>query len=53
MSAIYNLDKQHEQLLDFQDLIFDLKMLKFSETLMLLSKSSHIFGPRKGIASEP
>ena len=46
MSAIYNLHKQHEQLLDFQDLIFDLKMLKFSESLMLLSKSSHIFGPR-------
>ena len=51
MSAIYNLHKQHEQLLDFQDLIFDLKMLKFSESLMLLSKSSHIFGPRKGIVS--
>ena len=48
MSAIYNLNKKHGQLLDFQDLIFDLKMLKFSESLMLLSKSSHIFGPGKG-----
>ena len=36
-----------------QDLIFDLKILRFSESLILLGKSSHIFGPRKDIISEP
>ena len=34
-------------------LIFDLKILRFSESLILLGKSSHIFGPRKDIISEP
>ena len=53
MSAIYNLHKQHEQFLGFQDLIFDLKMLRFSGFLILLGKSSHIFGPRKDTVSEP
>ena len=53
MSAIYNLHKRHGQFFGFQDLIFDLKMLKFSESLMLLGESSHIFGPRKDIVSEP
>ena len=47
MSAIYNLHKQHEQFLD------DLKMLRFSGFLILLGKSSHIFGPRKDTVSEP
>ena len=38
MHAIYNLRKWHEQFSGFQDLIFDLKMLRFSESLMFLSK---------------
>ena len=53
MSAIYNLYKRHGQFSGFQDLKFDLKMLRFSESLMLLGKSSHIFGPIKDIVSEP
>ena len=53
MSAIYNLHKRHGQFSGFQDLIFDLKMLRFSEYLILLGKSSHILGPRKDIVSEP
>ena len=53
MSAIYNLHKQHGQFSGFQDLIFDLKMLRFPESLMLIGKRSHIFGPRKDIVSEP
>ena len=52
MSAIYNLHKPHGQFSGFQDLIFDLKILRFPESLMLLSKCSHIFGPRKDIVSE-
>ena len=52
MSAIYNLHKRHGQFSGFQDLIFDLKMLRFSECLILLGRSSHIFGPRKDIVSE-
>ena len=52
MSPIYNLHKGHGQFSGFQDLIFDLKMLRFSESLMLLGKSSHIFGPRKDIVSD-
>ena len=52
MSAIYNLHKRHGKLSGFQDLIFDLKMLRFSESLMLLGKSCHIFGPKKYIVSE-
>ena len=47
MSVIYNLHK------GFQDLIFDLKMLRFFKSLMLLDKSSHIFGPMKDIVSAP
>ena len=42
MFAIYNLYKRHGQFSGFQDLIFDLKMLRFSESFMLLGKSSHI-----------
>ena len=53
MSVIYNLHKRHGQLSGFQDLMFDLKMLRFSESLMLLVKRSHIFGPRKDIVSKP
>ena len=53
MSAIYNLLKQHGKFSGFQDLIFDLKMLRFFESLMLLGKSSHIFGAREDIVSEP
>ena len=53
MSSICNLHKRHGQFSGFQDLIFHLKMLRFSESLMLLGKSSHIFGRRKGIFSEP
>ena len=53
MSAIYSLHKHHRQFLLFQNLKFDLKMLSLSEYLMLLSKSFHIFGPKKNIASEP
>ena len=53
MSAIHNLHKRHGQFSGFQDSIFDLKMLRFSEFLMLTSESSHIFGPRKDIVSEP
>ena len=52
MAAVYNLHKRHGQFSLFQDLIFDLKMLRFCETL-LLGKRSHIFGPRKQIVSEP
>ena len=44
---------RHEQFSGSQDLTFDLKMLRFSESLMLLGKSSHMFGPRKDIVSEP
>ena len=32
MSAIYNLQKRYGQFSCFQDLIFDLKMIKFSES---------------------
>ena len=46
MSVIYNLHKLNGQFSGFQDLIFDLEMLSFSESLMLLGKSSHILGPR-------
>ena len=53
MYAIYNLHKRHGQFSGFQDLIFDLKLLRFSESLILLGKGSHIFGPRKDIVSEP
>ena len=53
MSTIYNLHKQHGQFSGFQDLIFDLKILRFSESLMLLGKRSHILGARKDIVSEP
>ena len=53
MSGIYNLQKRHGQFSGFQDLIFDLMMLRSSESLMLLGKSSHIFGPIKDIVSEP
>ena len=53
MPAIYNLHKRHGQFSGFQDLIFDLKMLRFSESLMLLGKRFHVFGPRKDIVSEP
>ena len=52
MSAIYSLHKRHGQFSGFQDLLLDSKMLRFSESL-LLGKSSHIFGPKKNIASEP
>ena len=52
MSAIYNLRKRYGQFSGFQDLISDLKMLRFSESLMLLGKNSHIFEPRKMIVSE-
>ena len=53
MSAIYNLHRRDGQFSGFQDLIFDLKMLRFSESFMLLGKSSHVFGPRKDVDSEP
>ena len=53
MPAIFNLHKRHGQFSGFQDLLFDLKMLRFSESLMLLGKRSHIFGLRKDIVSEP
>ena len=52
MSAIYNLQKWHGHLLGFHDLIFGLKMLRFSESLLLLDKSSHVFGPKNDIVSE-
>ena len=52
MSGIYNLQKRHGQFSGFQDLIFDLMMLRSSESLMLLGKSSHIVGPIKDIVSE-
>ena len=52
MSAIYNMHKRHGQFSGSQELIFDLKMLRFSESLMLLGKSSHIFQLRKDIVSE-
>ena len=51
MSKMYNLRK-HGQFSGFQDVIFDLKMLRSSESLKILGKSSHIFGPRKDIAYE-
>ena len=51
MSAIYNLYKRHEQFSGFQDLIFDLKMLRICESLMLLGKS-YIFGSIKDFVSE-
>ena len=44
MSAIYNLYKRYGQFSGFEDLIFDLKMVRFSESLMLLGKRSHFFG---------
>ena len=53
MSAINNLHKRHGQFSGFQYLIFDLKILRLSESFMLLDKRSHIFGPRKDIVSEP
>ena len=53
MSAMYSLHKRHGQFSGFQDLLLDLKMLRFSESLMLFGKSSHIFGPKKNVASEP
>ena len=53
MFAIYNLYRGHGQFSGFQDLIFDFKMLRFSESLMLLGTSSHISGPIKDIVSQP
>ena len=53
MSAVYNLHKRHGQFSGFQVLIFNLKILRFSESLMLLGRSSHIFVPIKDIDSEP
>ena len=53
MSPIYNLHKRHGQFSGFKDLIFDLMMLRFSESLMSLGKSYHIFGSRKDIVSKP
>ena len=53
MSALYNLQKRHGQFSGFQDLIFDLKMLRFSESLMLLGNSSHIFRHIKDTVSKP
>ena len=53
MSAIYNLHKRHGEFSGFQDLVFDLKMLRFSESLMLLHKTSHIFGSINDFVSEP
>ena len=53
MFAIYKLYKGYGQFSGFQDLIFDLKMLRFSESLMLLGTSSHVFGPIKDIVSAP
>ena len=53
MSAIYNLHKRHGQFSGFQNLIFDLKMLTFSESLTLLGRSSHVFVPIKDIDSKP
>ena len=38
MSAIFKLHKRHGQFSGFQDLIFDFKILRFSEPLMLLGK---------------
>ena len=52
MSAIYHLLIRHGQFSGFQDLIFDLKALRFSESSMLLGRSSHIFGSIKDIVSE-
>ena len=49
MSEIYNLQNQHS---GFQDLIFDLMMLRPSESLMSLGKISHVFGPIEDIVSE-
>ena len=53
MSAIYKLHKRYGQFSGFQDLIFGLKMLRFSESLMLLGRTSHILGPIRDIVSEP
>ena len=53
MFAIYNLYKAHVRFSGFQDLIFDLKMLTFSESLMLLGTGSHIFEPIKDTVSSP
>ena len=53
MSAIYNLLKRHGLFSGCQYLIFDLKLLRFSKSLMLLGKTSHIFGPVKDFVSEP
>ena len=47
MSAIYNLHKRQGQLSGFQDLIFNLKMLRFPKSLMLPGKSSYNFGLEK------
>ena len=53
MPAIYNLHKRRGQFSGFKDLIFDFKILRFSESLMLLGRSFHIFGPIKDIVSQP
>ena len=53
MSAIYNLHKRHGEFSGFRDLVFDLKMLRFSESVLLLGKTSHIFGPINDFVSEP
>ena len=50
MSAIYNMQKQHGQFSSFQDLMFDLKVLRFSESLMLQyfwTKKGHCFSSIK------
>ena len=52
MSAVYNLHKRHGQFSGFQNLIFDLKMLRFSESLKL-PWQKFPYGPIKDIASEP
>ena len=39
MSAIFHAHKRHGQFSDFQDLIFNLEILRLSESLIILGKS--------------
>ena len=42
----YNIEQQHGQFSGFQNLMFDLKMLIFSEYLFFCRAQSHIFRPK-------
>ena len=49
----YRLEKLHEQFSSFQSLMFNLKMLIFSEPFVFWETRSHIIGSKYSILSDP